>query len=249
MQFNFISEKEPGIAWQRYHVSLKDGGALYAETNLDYFIVEPWNALSSLFLVIPAVYWAIKLKNRYRDFPFIACCIPLLFLGGMGSTLFHAFRASPFFLYLDVLPAALLSFTLGIYFWKRVSGNWWLAGGMALFIILCRLLVSSHFPSHTAANLSYALTGMFIFVPLIWLLYRTRFGGSQLIFMAILFFAISLFFRETDAWEVQVFPMGTHFLWHIFSAAGAFYLAEYLYLFESTHALKLKNKRRSKELV
>ena len=79
-----------------------DGGPIYAETDLTAFISEPWNAISSLAIVLPAIYWAFKLKWNVKQFPFLYYLMPLLFLGGTGSLLFHEFRSSPFLLWMDV---------------------------------------------------------------------------------------------------------------------------------------------------
>lgn len=235
---------ETTIEWQRYNVSLHDGGAMYAETNPEQFIVEPWNAVSSLLLILPAIFWAIQLKNRYREYPFITFCMPLLFLGGLGSALFHGFRVHPFFLYMDVLPTAILTLALGIYFWTQATGRWWIGVGIIILSIIVRMWAFSAFVPHTASNISYAITGLVMFFPLGYILFKTNFQKSTTIVLVVCCFALSLLFRETDAWEKQIFPMGTHFLWHIFSAIGAFYLAEYLYFLESKRLYKrraLKN--------
>ena len=39
---------------------LNDGGPIYAETGGDGFLVEPWNSLTSLLMLIPVIYWLIK---------------------------------------------------------------------------------------------------------------------------------------------------------------------------------------------
>lgn len=231
---------ETSVEWQRYNISLHDGGAMYAETNPEQFIVEPWNAVSSLLLILPAVFWAIQLRNRYNEYPFITFCIPLLFLGGLGSALFHGFRIHPFFLYMDVLPTAILTFSLGIYFWTQATGRWWIGVGMIMLSIVGRIWAFSTFSPHTAINYSYAISGMVMFFPLGYILFKTNFQRSMTIMLTVGCFALSLLFRETDAWEKQFFPMGTHFLWHTFSAIGAFYLAEYLYFLESSRLDKRK---------
>ncbi len=223
----------------RYNVSLRDGGGMYAETNLGQLVVEPWNAVSSLLLLLPAVYWAIHLKGQYRQYPFITFCIPLLFLGGIGSTLFHAFRIHPFFLYLDVMPTAILTLSLGIYFWLQ-STNWQTTVAITLLSIGLRIASIYSFGPHYAANYAYAITGSFMFLPLLYTMYKTHFRECKSILLTVLFFCISLVFRETDTWEHQVFPMGTHFLWHAFSALGAFYLAKYLFFLETTRIRKKK---------
>ncbi len=93
-----------------------DGGPIYAETDLSVLFTEPWNALSSLAILLPAVYWAVRLRGDYRTYSFIFYCIPLLFLGGLGSTLFHAFRVSKWLLLMDVLPTATLTLSVSFIF-------------------------------------------------------------------------------------------------------------------------------------
>lgn len=222
---------EADVEFQRYHTTLPDGGGYYAETNLHNFVVEPWNAYSSLFLLLPAIYWAIKIKGRVRENAFVAYCIPLLMLGGLGSTFFHAFRSSPFLLMMDVLPILLLTLSVAAYLWKRLLNNWYIAlaivaGTFALRMTVDRAEILS---VHTAANFSYAIAGFTIFFPAILIAFRTKFYHVKSLLLSIVLFALALFFRETDAWNVPVLTMGTHFLWHIFTAGGAFFLAKYLY--------------------
>lgn len=208
---------------------LPDGGGIYAETNIDDIIVEPWNALSSLFLIVPSAYLLLKLRGSYRRHPFLMFCALLLALGGLGSTLYHALRNSPLFLYMDVLPALLLTLSVGAYFWYRVLKNGWIVALIMGGSVLLRFWLLINLPNPLSTNLSYLVSGIVIFVPTLLLLFATRFRQSHLIVAAISLLAVSLLFRRLDKELIDVFPMGTHFLWHIFSAAGAFFLAEYLH--------------------
>ena len=207
-----------------------DGGTIYQETIPGgEYLVEPWNSISSLCILLPAVYWAWKLRGRYKEFPFITFCIPLLFLGGVGSTLFHAFRNSPFLLLLDVTPTALLMLSLAIYFWIKILPKWWWVIPIVAGSLFLRFWARNYLPLDLAINITYAVTGSLIFIPTILLLYQTRMAYARLIVASALFFIVSLIFRKMDGWEQDLLPMGTHFLWHIFSGIGAFFLAEYLY--------------------
>lgn len=75
-----------------------DRGPMYNEFVHDALIHEPWNAYSSLFFFIPVIFWLIYLRGKYRTYGIITALLPVLFLNGLGSTLFHAFRASNWFL-------------------------------------------------------------------------------------------------------------------------------------------------------
>ena len=223
-----------GTEWQRFHTQLADGGSLYAETNLNHIIVEPWNALSSLVFLLPAIYWAYKIRKEYKDNLFICLCVILLSLGGIGSTLFHAFRSSSILLWMDVLPILVLTLAVSTFFWQKLFKNIWVTVFIVAFTFFMRrfVVVSDLFSAHTATNVSYFIGGTAIFLPLLLVLAKTGFSKLNIVVISILLFCLALFFREIDARDLDLLPMGTHFLWHIFCAWGAYYLAKYIYAME-----------------
>ncbi|AHM60007.1 hypothetical protein D770_08720 [Flammeovirgaceae bacterium 311] len=206
-----------------------DGGPIYAETNLENTIVEPWNAVSSLAILLPAVYWAIRIRNNYRKYPFLTICLPFLFLGGLGSTIYHAFRSHRIWLLLDITPSAILTLLLSLFFWMKVLPRKWMAIPLLLVVFLLRMNVWRIFPSQNSINISYALSGIAFFVPILLFLARTRWQGIWSISLSIAFLLLSLLFRQIDQDAASVLPMGTHFLWHFFSGVGAYFLGLYLY--------------------
>ena len=209
---------------------LHDGGGLYAETNLHNFIVEPWNAITSLCFLIPAIYWFIRIKGNIKENLFIAWCIPLLILGGTGSTLFHAFRSSYFLMQLDVMPIVVLTLSVGAFLWHKLVKKWYITFFIIALSFALRKLASAFgfFPGQ-GANISYAISGITIFLPALIILFRTQFFRWASLSAAVIFFCAGLFFRASDMWFIDVLPVGTHFLWHISTAIGAYFLADYLY--------------------
>lgn len=207
----------------------QDGGPIYAETDLSAFIAEPWNAISSLAILLPAVYWAFRLKGDFKTYSFIYFCVPFLFFGGLGSTLFHAFRSSGWFLLMDVLPTAILTLSVSIYLWIKILPKWWFVFFTVVPLFTLRFVIYEHLPPPASINTSYFLTGTLIFVPLIIELIKTSYRGLFDISLSVLFLGLSLLFRERDFAMTQWLPMGSHFLWHLFSGVGAFFLAQYLY--------------------
>ncbi len=207
-----------------------DGGPIYAETDLSLFISEPWNAISSLAIALPPLYWAFKLKWNFKDFKFLYFLFPLLFLGGMGSVFFHAFRASPWMLMLDIYPTALVTLSVGIYFWSRVLTKWWHVLLIVGPLTYLRLYLFDILPYSLALNIGYFITGSLIFLPLILFLFKNKFEYYRPILISVLCLSISLIFRRIDFTVAEHIPIGSHFLWHILSGIGAFYIAEYLYL-------------------
>ncbi|MCF8304620.1 MAG: hypothetical protein K9I94_15200 [Bacteroidales bacterium] len=215
---------------QEHARRLMDGGPVYHETQLDNFIVEPWNAVSSLLYWVPVIYFVFYLYGRYKTYPFVSFIfLPLFFLGGTGSAIYHAFRAHPFFLYLDFVPIALLTVSLGVYLWKKVTGSYWIGIGIIVLSFIIRMIVFQTLGErHMTINISYFITGMVILIPLVFILIRTQYMGWKLIVATAVLFGISLFFRYWDQNQEQILPMGTHFLWHLFSAAGAWFVGKYL---------------------
>lgn len=207
-----------------------DGGPYYAETDFSRFIVEPWNALSSLAFLIPVVYWAWKLRGRYRQYPFLTFSMPLLALGGLGSTLFHAFRTSPLLLLMDVLPILILTVAVAIYFWWKVLPHWaFVVVVVGLYFGLWFWLFEyGPFTGQTRINANYALRGTMIFLPGLLLQFYSRYLGLRDILLATLLFVVALLLRQSDV-PLSWMPMGTHWLWHVSCALGAHFLALYLY--------------------
>lgn len=214
-----------------YLNTLPDGGHFYAETNTEHWLMEPWNAITSLFFLLPVFYWFKKLKGKYREHLFITLSLPLLFLGGLGSTLFHAFHVSYIFLLLDVLPMLILTASFSIYLWVKILPKWWY---IFLVIVLFLLLQFGvfYYPSLSTfakINISYFFRGIMMFLPAILVLKKTRFEAVKYLLSAVCFFILALLFRQYDQEFVFLMYMGSHWLWHVSTVVGAFLLAEYLY--------------------
>jgi hypothetical protein len=209
---------------------LPDGGPVYAETDLDRFIVEPWNAFSSLLILIPAIYWLFRIRNNFSHYKFMLYAIPLVILGGIGSALFHGFRVSVVFLVMDILPSALLTLSISIYLWIKIFKRWWYVFFIIVPTFLLRSLLWGNLPQHVAINVSYFTTGFIVALPLLIILIRTKFKHLGWVTGSIVPFMLALLFRQLDANAISFLPMGTHFLWHVFSAIGAYFVLGYLYI-------------------
>jgi hemolysin III len=211
------------------HGLLPDGGGYYAETNPQNFVLEPWNAVSSLAFLVPVIYYMVKLKGRYREYIFITYCMPLLFLGGIGSTIFHAFRVSQWFLIMDVLPIAILTLSVSVYFWLKILNKRWLIFIIVPLFVAFRFIIFGYFTGPKAINFSYLVTGLMLFVPSLVYMYKTKFVYAWGLFWAVGFFVLAIIFRRIDYIGTVILPMGTHWLWHVSCAIGSFLLANYLY--------------------
>ena len=217
-----------------------DRGPLYTETpaelkaGLTYpgTVAAPWNAATAFLFVLIVVYWAVRLRGRIRRHPFLAISLPLLFVGGVGGTLYHGLRAWVGFFLMDVLPIYLLGLIVSVYWWVRLGPR--VRNLLLMIVVLCffQLIGTWQLENQWKIQLSYAMLAMLIVVPLALVLIRTRARHWPWVATAFVSFGIAWFFRIADTWEPALLPMGTHWLWHTFGAATTFALAEYVWLIE-----------------
>lgn len=228
------------LAESWYNQRLADGGPRYAEFHPDLIIVEPWNAASSVLMMLPALYWFFSLRGTTKQTPFLSFAMAMVFLGGLGSTLFHAFRISPVFLVMDVLPSAVLTIGIAVYFWLRILRKWWHVLLIFIPVFLLRWWLFRELPDHLSINLSYAISGLLVIIPLMVLLVRSQFKKGGIVLLILASFGLALLFRQLDAHDFGFLPQGTHFLWHLLSAVGAYFMLDYLVWQEAYKKIQAK---------
>lgn len=212
-------------------LSVPDGGPIYRETtDLSLLIVEPWNAYSSLSFLIPAFYFLYLLRGNYSQHAFLVYfCSPMLILGGLGSTLFHAFRQSPWLLAMDVLPIILLTLGISIWMWLKVLPKKWHLIPILLLFFLLTYLTMTLLQGQDSISAGYFVRGTMLFLPCFLFLRKTRFKHATAFFTAVSFFILALLFRFADEkLTLDFMPWGTHWLWHISTAIGGYFLGVYL---------------------
>ena len=210
---------------------LADNGPVYYETNLENLVVEPWNAVTAILFLLIVGYWAFRVWTVRKSHLFLVYMLPILAIGGIGGTIYHAFRYSRVFLVMDWLPIMLLSFAAGIYFMVKSTGRWWYALLVIAGVAGLQTLNFTLMPErliHIAISISYGLLGMVILVPTIFYMIKTKWVKSRIVLYALISFFLALIFRLTDmeGW----LPMGTHFLWHTFGALAANFMFAYIFL-------------------
>ena len=231
-------------------VEIKDNGPIYIEFVHNAVVHEPWNAYSSLVFFIPIIYWLWRLHGIFHLHKIFLILLPLLFLNGLGSTLFHAFRSSPYLLLLDWLPASLMSFILAGYFWSRILKSWWksllMVFGFYVFGFLCTfMLLKVDALASFAQNIGYFFVGASILTPIIIVLVKTNFKHLLLVVASFTFLGLALLCRILDYPTPnpfpEVLPQGTHFLWHIFSSFAVFTLGYYVFFLNNLYRDKKIN--------
>ncbi len=209
---------------------LPDGGPIYTETDVKAMIVEPFNTLSALLFIIMSVYWYGRLKGRFSQFKFLTTSLLLLTIGGVGGLMYHAFRYSSYFLYMDWMPIMILCIMTGMYFMYKVMNNWWYTIGFFLFVFITDRVAWELIPEHNGhlrANVNYAILGLTVLIPTYLILLKIKFKNWYLVAMAFASFIVALFFRIADDWGFL--SMGTHFLWHSFGAVAGNFMFLFIY--------------------
>lgn len=224
---------------------MPDGGPLYKEFIADAFIKEPWNAYSSIIFFAPVIYWGWKMRKEFKTRQFLYLLLLLLSLNGLGSTLYHAFRSLPFFMYLDFVPALIFTFLLALFLWQKLTLSWWKSLVIISVLNALRFIVwSVDIPHQAVLNWNYLITGITLILPALLVLWLTKFRYTNMVLLSAFFIALSLLFRVIDKWEVFELPMGTHFLWHVFNVLAVFPLFSYLYKIQHHPLKKLRRKQR-----
>jgi hypothetical protein len=212
---------------------LPDGGPLYTETNLAHLVAEPFNATTAVPFLLIAVFWLWRLRGAYRQHAFLVGCVALLAVGGVGGTLFHAFRRSHLFYLMDVLPIGIITLGLSVHLWLFILPRRWLVVPAVVPFFLANRGIAAMLPHNYAISAGYAMLALLVLVPLVGALRQSGWYRWQWVATTVTFFATGLFFRTADPTSGGWLPIGTHWLWHSFSAIAVVFLVRYVHaLFE-----------------
>ncbi len=175
---------------------------------------EPINAISNLAFFIAA--WSSWCLAQSLNVKFLGVKLLIyLMVGiGIGSSLFHTY-ATGWALLMDVIPITMFQiFYLWVYT-RRV---------MKLKSIISMILIIVLVISSLATLPLKVLNGSLSYAPaLIYLLglgiyhFQAQKQSKFLLLAGVSIFLIALFFRTIDQYICAIFPIGTHFLWHIFN--------------------------------
>ncbi|MEJ5102758.1 hypothetical protein [Chryseobacterium sp. MYb328] len=216
-----------------------DGGMLYKETDMAHFFPEPLNAITAVLFLAIAIFWTLKMKDNFKEYPFLTYCLVLLYIGAIGGTIYHAFRQWPVFIMMDWMPIMVLCFSAGFYFLAQ-SLKWYYAIVMVLIYLVLTLGLRNWILADKPSlfiNVNYAIMASFVLFSVLSYLIYTQWKAGKWVGFALLSFVFALTSRIIDKWEWLTF--GTHFLWHTFGAIATFCMFNYIYL---TRNITRKNK-------
>ncbi len=207
--------------------TILDSGPRYTETVAGRFPVEPFNTFSNLAFLAIVVYWAKKVFTNVHKHRFLAFAIPVLFIGFIGGTMFHATRSSNLWLFLDWMPIMILGLSASIYYYRKQGLPLWGVPLLIAFPFVVMYLVFAVFEIRGGPSIGYSMIAVLILGPIARYLYKTKWKNVHLILYALGSFALALTFRTVD--KYALLPMGTHFLWHLFGALATQFMFMYIY--------------------
>lgn len=209
----------------------QDFGPLYVETDMSRWPVEPWNTWSNLAFLAIVVFFLWKTKFNYRRHPLVVLSMPILFIGFVGGSIYHATRSNSLWLILDFVPIFILTAAAAYQFWKMLLRSTINAIVAPLLLILAArfLAFSLELSRGLTISLSYGALGVVILAPAFALSARRNWLGIFPLTNASLAFISAVIFRTLDTLMVRnqlptLLPMGTHFLWHLLGALSVFFL-------------------------
>ena len=201
---------------------------IYCERTASGFWNEPFNALSNLAFVAAAAWAWISMEKREIRNTALRFAIILVFCIGVGSFLFHTY-ANPLAELGDVIPIwtfvawfVLMSIR---YFGGAKPRRVIIIGAVTAAIVAVVLWVmagSGVRSEPEAVNVPGLLNGSEQYAPAIialyafvWIAYRRQLTVRRWIAAAAVVFSLSLVVRTVDLMLCDVWPIGTHFGWHL----------------------------------
>lgn len=211
-----------------------DFGPIYTETDLAFFPVEPFNTASNLIFLVIIIYWYLKLKNKQipeSSRLLLKIGLPILTVGFIGGTVYHATRMHWVWLVMDFLPILVLGLTLSMFLWRRIMDSYVkIIISVLLLVGIPRAIVYYFFSlSNVAVSLNYMILTLPTVLAIIVFEARHQFKYSKWAAMSLLLIMTALLFRIVDSSQFVVtnFPIGTHWIWHLLGGAGSHFILLY----------------------
>ncbi len=200
-----------------------DGGLMtridaYCERTSFDFWAEPVNAITNGAFLLAAVVGVLAARRIGRLDAGTAILAGLIVAIGIGSFLFHTV-ATRWAAIADVLPIQLFIIAYFILAMRRYLGlPWWGAGVIGIAFIPAQFVLVQAFSvilgGVLGSGVGYLPAALALAGTAVVLLIRRHAAGWPLV-IATALFALSLGFRTIDEPLCHVWPLGTHFVWHL----------------------------------
>jgi hemolysin III len=209
-----------------------DSGPIYRETLMGRIPVEPWNTWSNAVFLLVVIYWSWRVYPNARRHLFLAGALPVLFIGFVGGTVFHATRSHEAWLLMDWVPIVVLCMAcMGLF--ARRAGIGWLPLVVLLvlpFVLRYFMLRVWNWPPHVVMNAGYSVLGSVMLLPIAMHLRRNGWAQWPWIATSAVCFGVAVTFRSLDRSPLLgALPMGGHWLWHTWGGIAVHFLMGYIW--------------------
>lgn len=206
-----------------------DSGPIYQETLAGRLPVEPFNTFSNIFFLMIILYFSFKVYANYSKHRFLAWSLPVLFLGFIGGTVYHATRSHDIWMFMDWLPIVILCLSVSLYYIFQLHISKLAKVIFTLTVLFLVLGVQFvPLPQHENTSIGYIATAIGILLPIVTYLISNKSIFWSYVLLAFLSFGVAITFRVLDN-IIYILPMGTHWLWHTFGALSVFFLMNFIY--------------------
>ena len=190
---------------------------LYCERTGPGLWAEPVNALTNLAYIAAA--WALwhSARSSRTIGPGARLLIGLLVAIGTGSMLFHTF-ATPWARILDEVPILLFQLSFLWLYGRQIMRMAAVSASGPLVGFLAAAYAGRQFPHLLNGSLLYA-PAFLVACGLGFYHYRTQPREPFTMLAAAGIFVAAVLFRTMDNTICPSIPLGTHFLWHVLTAA------------------------------
>lgn len=213
-----------------------DLGPVYKETDLTRCPVEPFNTFSNLIFLFLVIYWSWKTRFNTLKHPLTTVCMPILLLGYIEGTVYHATRSNTIWLWLDYMPVLVLALSAGIYLWRLLIRNYALTFLLIVSPLpICYFMLEyARIPAKFSLSAVYVSLALNIMLPAVLHCVLKNRTAWLTLTLAFSFFILAIVCRQLDRFDIFTFMShGTHFLWHIFGGISSFFTIKYIYLAEN----------------
>lgn len=190
---------------------------------------EPLNAISNLSFIIAAFVLLQRWAGTGRRPAIALLLIVNVFAIGLGSFLFHTL-ANRWSMLADVVPITIfIHLYLLLAFRTYLGFPWWLAGAATIAFFAGSPFLGEALRPYMGSSAFYSPALAAIFLTALAVYRRNQATAARLCAAGILFSA-SIGFRAADGTFCEMFPAGTHLMWHLLNGI-VLYLLVTLYLY------------------
>ena len=186
----------------------------YCEYISNFWLHEPLNAITNFGFFIGAYFLYRLIKKNNLNMNLGTVLISMMIALGLGSLAWHSYRITPTLL-MDEIPIYIFIAFAFYFLTKSLARSHKLTIIISFFTALIYYAVFAYIPSLNVFQGAFK----YIFVVLLFLILSMlivkKFGPHYSLILPLSLLAFGVLFRIMDLYICPVFPLGTHFIWHI----------------------------------